>query len=122
METYFGSHPTGMFAAQHIAIWLLVFLLSYRAYRAQRHGAWVVLATAAQIQFGVNALFHLATFVMFQAYSPGVVTSTAMAIPATILFLRFTRREAMISGKELAWATLWGVLIAAAAISVLYIG
>lgn len=122
VETYFGSHPTGMFAAQHILIWLLVFFISYKAYRAQRHGAWVILATAAQIQFGVNALFHLTTFIMFQAYSPGVITGTAIAIPSTILYLRFTKREARINDRELAWATLWGVLIAAAAISVLFIG
>lgn len=121
VETYFGSHPTGMFALQHIFIWLLIFLFSYKAYQKKRHSKWVIMAVAAQIQFGVNALFHLATFFAFQAYSPGVIAAGAIGVPATIWFLRRVWREDRVNGRELAWATLWGVLIAVAAISVLFL-
>lgn len=121
VETYFGSHPTGMFALQHIFIWLLIFLFSYKAYRKKRHGKWVIMAVAAQIQFGVNALFHLVTFFAFQAYSPGVIAAGAIGVPATIWFLRRVWRENRVNSRELAWATLWGVLIAVAAISVLFL-
>ncbi len=121
VETHFGSHPTSMFAAQHIVIWLLIFLFSYMAYRKERHGVWVVLATAAQIQFAFNALFHLGTFLIFQTYSPGMVTAGAIGLPLTIWFILRIRREGRISGKELGCATLIGAVIAILAISVLFI-
>lgn len=121
VETYFGSHPTGMFALQHIFIWLLIFLFSYKAYQRKRHSKWVIMAVAAQIQFGLNALFHLVTFFAFQAYSPGVIAAAAIGIPATVWFIRQVWREDRVNRKELAWATLWGTFIAIAAISVLFI-
>lgn len=119
--TYFGSHPTSMFALQHIFIWLLVFLFSYKAYQKERHSKWVIMAVAAQIQFGLNALFHLTTFFLFQDYSPGVVTAGAVGLPATIWFLYHVWQDGRVNGKELAWAALWGTLIAAAAIGFLFL-
>lgn len=121
VATHFGSHPTNVFAFQHIFIWLLVFLFSYKAYQKKRHGKWVIMAVAAQIQFGLNALFHLTTFFVFDAYSPGMVVAGVIGLPATIWFLRTVWRENRVNGKELAWASLWGSLIAAAAIGVLFL-
>ena len=121
VETYFGSHPTKTFALLHIFIWLLIFLFSYKAYQQKYHGKWVIMAVAAQIQFGLNALFHLVTFFTFAAYSPGMVVAGAIGLPATIWFLRRVWRENRIDGKELAWASLWGGLIAVAAVGVLFL-
>lgn len=119
VETYFGSHPTDIFAFQHIFIWLLVFLICYKAYCRQRHGKWVIMAVAAQIQFGLNALFHITTFFVFGAYSPGMIVAGAIGIPATIWFLRTVWRDDRVNAAELSWAALWGTLIAIAAICVL---
>lgn len=121
VDSHFGSHPTDMFALQHIVIWLLIFLISYKAYQKKRASKWVIMATAAQIQFVLNALFHITTFVLFQEYSPGVISASAVGIPATAWFLRIIWRNNAITSRELAWAVLWGTLFAIAAISFLFL-
>lgn len=121
VDVHFGTHPTDMFALQHIFIWLLVFLISYKAYQKKRASKWVIMATAAQIQFALNALFHITTFVLFQEYSPGVISASAIGIPATIWFLRTIHRSGAVTSKDFAWAALWGTLIAIAAVSFLFL-
>lgn len=121
VEVNFGSHPTSMFAWQHIIIWLFVFLVCYKAYQKKRHGKWVILAVTAQIQFGLNAIFHLTTYFVLGTYSPGMVVAGAIGIPATVWFVRQVLRERRVTLRELAWAVLWGTLIAAAAIGVLFL-
>ncbi|MEO3891286.1 hypothetical protein [Nonomuraea sp. B5E05] len=83
---YFGPETTGMFAAYHIPLMLLVLVCSWRASVAGRHGAWVVLATAFQRQFSVNALFHLSVGAADQlpvAYSEKISSSTRRALAAS---------------------------------------
>ena len=118
---YFGSHPTTMFAFLHIFILLLTFLTSYKAYRAGYHGRWVTFAVTLQIQFGLNAIFHLVTALLFMDYSPGMVIAGSLGLPATIWFLRQVWNDGRLNGKEMAWAAFWGTVIAAIAIGVLFL-
>ena len=62
---------TGTFAAYHIPLMLLVLRCSWRATRIGRYGGWVVMATAIQWQFAVNALFHLTSWTVLADYAPG---------------------------------------------------
>lgn len=117
----FGPESTGMFAAYHIPLMLLVLLCAWRALRAGAHGAWVVMATAFQWQFAVNAVFHLTGWAIIGEYAPGAVTGVVVSIPATLFYFSWIRRESRITGRELAVAILIGTIIAALAIGFLFL-
>ncbi|OYN95297.1 hypothetical protein CGZ95_16265 [Enemella evansiae] len=117
---FFGPESTGTFATYHIPLMLLVLLASVQAIRTG-HRAWIVLATAFQWQFGVNALFHLTTWIMLGDYSPGAVTAAVVSIPATAFFLCWVRREQRATGRELALAIAIGSAIAGLAIGFLFL-
>lgn len=116
---HFGPETTSAFAAYHVPLMLLVGYCSWRAMRAGRGGVWVVLATAFQWQFAVNALFHLTTWIVLADYSPGAVTAATVSIPATVLYLAWIRRENRATTRELAVGVAAGTLIAAAAVGFL---
>ncbi|MEU7901067.1 HXXEE domain-containing protein [Nonomuraea sp. NPDC049152] len=118
---HFGPETTSMFAAYHIPLMLLVLLSSWRASAVGRHGTWVVLATAFQWQFSVNALFHLSTWIILGEYSPGAVTAAVISIPATAYYLAWIRREDRASSREIGLAIALGTLIAALAIGFLFL-
>ncbi|WP_454860414.1 HXXEE domain-containing protein [Promicromonospora soli] len=118
---HFGPETTGMFATYHIPLMLLVLLCSWQAIRADRHGGWVVMAIAFQWQFGVNALFHLATWITLGDYSPGAVTGAVVSIPATVYFFGWIRRQARATTAELALAITIGTVIAGLAIGFLFL-
>ncbi|MFG1697119.1 HXXEE domain-containing protein [Nonomuraea sp. NPDC049309] len=118
---HFGPETTSTFAAYHIPLLLLVLLCSWRASATGRNGVWVVLTTAFQWQFSVNALFHLTTWAVMGEYSPGAVTASVVSIPATIYYLAWIRREQRASKQEITVAVVLGTLIAAAAIGFLFL-
>lgn len=118
---HFGPETTGMFASYHVPLMLLVLLCSWRAMISGRHGGWVVMATAFQWQFSVNALFHLSTWIILGDYSPGAVTAAVVSIPATVFYLHWIRREGRLSGAELCVAVVLGTVIAALAIGFLFL-
>jgi hypothetical protein len=118
---HFGPESTGMFAAYHIPLMLLVLLCSWRAVRAGRHGGWVVMAIAFQWQFCVNAVFHLSTWIALGDYSPGAVTGAVLSIPATIYFFTWIRRQGRATTAEITRAIAVGTAIAALAIGFLFI-
>ena len=92
----------------------LVFAVSSRAVQCERHGRWVVLAAAAAVQFGLNALFHLGTAAWFGDYSPGMLTAACLGLPGSVLFLRWLRQDQRLTGREQAAAWVLGATIAAA--------
>ncbi|MFI0448865.1 HXXEE domain-containing protein [Actinomadura sp. 6N118] len=118
---HFGPESTGMFAAYHIPLMLLVLLCSWQARRARRHGGWVVMATAFQWQFAVNAVFHLTSWIILGDYAPGAVTGAVVSLPATALYLSWICREARATTREIGLALALGTLIAALAIGFLFL-
>ncbi|MEU2201653.1 HXXEE domain-containing protein [Isoptericola sp. NPDC019482] len=118
---HFGPESTETFAAYHIPLMLLVLLASWQASRATRANGWVVAATAFQWQFGVNALFHLTTWITLGVYSPGVVTGAVVSIPATVAYLVWIRRQNRITIRQIWLAAAIGTAIAAAAIGFLFL-
>ncbi|MGW4498982.1 HXXEE domain-containing protein [Micromonospora sp. NPDC004336] len=117
---HFGPESTGTFAAYHIPLILLVLACSWRAARTGG-GGWVVAATAFQWQFAVNAVFHLATWVVLGDYSPGAVTAATVSLPATAYYLTWLWRHRRATGRQIALAIPLGTLIAAAAIGFLFL-
>ena len=118
---HFTPLSTGLFATAHIPFLLLVFLASYQAAHKQKHGGWVIFSIATQIQFGLNALFHLTTAALFLEYSPGMMTGGSMGLLLTWYMLRRVWREKLLSGRELVLAGVEGVILAVAAVSILFL-
>lgn len=117
---HFGPETTSTFAAYHIPLMLVVLACSWQAARTGR-GAWVVLTTAFQWQFAVNALFHLTTWIALGDYSPGAVTAATVSLPATAYYLAWLRRHHHLGTRRLTGALIAGTLIAAAAIGFLFL-
>jgi hypothetical protein len=119
---HFGTHTTFVFAVTHIPIFLLVFLASYKASQVGRHGGWLVFLTAWQIQFAINAVFHLTTAALFWEYSPGMVVAGSLGFVMTYYVVGRMVREQRLTRKELAWAVLWGGVMATIGIGTLFLG
>lgn len=118
---HFGEQGTTEFAAVHIPLIMLVLLCSWRATKARRHGAWVVLTSAFAWQFAVNACFHLTTMIIFGEYSPGVVTGATVSVPAAVAYFVWARRTGRITGREAVLSLLVGTVVAALAIGTLFL-
>ncbi len=118
---HFAPLSTGLFATAHIPFLLLVFLASYQAAQKQKHGGWVIFSIATQIQFGLNALFHLATAALFLEYSPGMMTGGGLGVLLTWYMLRRVWQEKLLSGRELLLAFVEGMILAVAAVSILFL-
>lgn len=121
VSRHFGVMTNDSFAFIHIPLIWLVLLASYKAFKTERHGGWVVFATAAQWQFGLNAIFHLVTAVIFLEYSPGMVTAVCLSLPLTVYFLVRVWQEQRLTKNELITAIAFGTVMAAAAIGVLFL-
>ena len=118
---HFSPITSGTFATFEILSLLLVFFASHKSLIKQRHGAWVVLAVAAQFQFALNALFHLTTAIVFTEYSPGMVTGVAVGIPVTIYFMKRVWGEQRVTRREMTIALALGMAIAGAAVGLLFV-
>ena len=118
---HFAAKSELTFAVFEILTLSLVVVASYKAMQKEAHGAWVVLAVAAQIQFLLNALFHLGTAIAFQEYSPGMVTAGSLALLLTPYFIGRVWREGRVTAQEMTTAAGLGVAIAAGAIAALFI-
>jgi hypothetical protein len=121
VSRHFGTMSTDVFAFIHIPLILIILLAAYKAFTIGHHGGWVILATAAQWQFGLNAVFHLVTAVIFREYSPGMVTAVCLSFPFTVYFMRRIWQEQRITRAELATAIVVGTVMAVVAIGFLFL-
>lgn len=121
VSRHFSVMTTDSFAFTHIPLILLVLLASYKAFIIEHHGGWVVFATAAQWQFGLNAIFHLATAIIFLEYSPGMITAVCLGLPTTAYFMMRAWREQRLTKIELTTVIILGTVMAAAASGILFL-
>ena len=117
---HFGPETTGGFASYHIPLMLLVLACSWMAMRTRRRG-WMIMATAFQWQFAVNAVFHLTTWISLNDYAPGAVTAAVISLPATVYYFGWLRRGRYLTTSQVVIAIIIGTLIAAAAIGFLFL-
>lgn len=118
---HFGTETTEEFVAYHIPLVLLVGLFAWRAAQPNSHKGWIVAISACQWQFGVNAVFHLATWAALGGYSPGAFTGAVVSLPATLLYFTWLRRGDHATVREI-WISIGlGTVVAGLAISFLFI-
>lgn len=122
VSEHFAPLTTEKFAVSHIPLILVVLLCSWQAARPHARVGWVIMAVAFQWQFAVNAIFHLGTAAWFGDYSPGMVTAATVALPATVFFFAWLRRERILAANQVATAVAVGTVIAGAAVGVLFTG
>jgi len=121
VSEHFSSYSTELFVYTHIAIWLLIFLISFKASLLQSHVAWAILAVATQIQFGVNALFHITTTILFNEYSPGLLTAATLGLIFSYYVIRRVISEELLTKQQLSLAAIVGITIACLAIATLFL-
>ena len=118
---HFGPMTTLSFVMTHIPLLLLTFYASYRASKEQRNTGWAILCTAIMFEFVFNAIFHFTTATLFNEYSPGMFTAAILSFLFCAYYIRRIRTEKRLTTIQLIWATWWGLLLAAAAIGVLFL-
>lgn len=118
---HFGSTTMYFFMQHHIPLFILGFVSSY--YAVKRNGPifWRVLATAWQVQFLVNGIFHIVMTIAFKEYSPGVVTGALLFLPFTYYFIVEVWRAKYLTPSQFKIAFLVGPIVAFAAIASLWL-
>lgn len=119
---HFGTHTTLVFALTHIPLWLSVFLASYKASQANSHRGWLIFLVAWQVEFALNAVFHLTTAVLFWEYSPGMIVAGLFGFTMTYYIIHRIIREKRLSSQELIFSGFLGASMAALGIGVLFLG
>lgn len=114
---HFGVTSRPYYVYSHIPLIAGIVTTSHLASISPAGSVWTLLATAGQWVLFTNAVFHLATTVLFREYSPGVVTGTLLFLPGTAHVLdRTVRHELLTSGQlvlSLALGTVAGALVIA---------
>ncbi|MBA4055331.1 MAG: hypothetical protein C0490_11515 [Marivirga sp.] len=99
VSKHFKPYSTEFFALTHIPLFWLVLHSSFYAATTDK-AIWKILASSSQVQFGVNAIFHLSTSAIFNEYSPGMFTAAAINLPVTIFFLKCIIDERQLTSRQ----------------------
>ena len=75
--------------------------------------AWTIWAVAVQWGLFSNAIFHLATWLLFREYSPGILTAVALFVPATVWQLATVELDRAGMGSAIALGSVMGGLAVA---------
>lgn len=118
---HFGTTTLWFFIQHHIPLFILAFVSSYFASRKNGHVFWRVLATAWQVQFVVNGIFHIVMTIAFKEYAPGVVTGALLFLPFTYYFIVEVWKAKYLTANQFKIAFLVGPLVAFAAIASLWV-
>ncbi len=117
---HFGRTSRAWYVYSHLVLLVAVGLLSTRAQAAGPRSSWAVLVLAVQWILATNALFHVATTLVFREYSPGVMTGTFLVLPSTAyLYYRVSSLE-LVTTTQLASAIALGTVLSATAIASLW--
>lgn len=117
---HFGPYTTEHFVITHIPLIWLGIASSYYATIKTNGRIWKILCIAWQWQFGLNAIFHLTTAVLFKEYSPGMLTAGAINLPATGYILYFIDKHKLITKKDMLIALIIGTIVAVSVIATLF--
>ena len=103
---HFGVTSRAWYVYSHVVLVAGMAALGWLAEGAAPNSVGLLLVVAIQVSLAGNAIFHLATTALFREYSPGVVTGTALFLPATALVVR----DAAQTSGQLGTAVILGVV------------
>jgi hypothetical protein len=118
---HFGATSRAYFVYSHIVMVPAVVVVSVQAQAAAPRTTWPMVAVAFMWVLGTNALFHIATTVLFREYSPGLVTGVLLAIPATGYLVLRVRAMELLTGQQLAAALVIGTVVSGLVICSLWL-
>lgn len=111
-SSHFGPITTRSFyVTSHIPIFAVVIYFGFKASKADPRTPFIWLALVAQVVLLTNGLFHCMTTILFQEYSPGIVTSILCYFPFSIILYRWIFRERMLSTAQLLSAAFVGTAV-----------
>lgn len=107
---HFGTTTVPFFVYTHI---LLLALLAYGVKSSTKEGSglWRVLLVAVQVQFIVNALFHIMSSLIFQTVTPGLYTAVFVLLPVSYYFISQTLKNKFISEVQFRVSYVLGILL-----------
>jgi hypothetical protein len=118
---HFGATSRAWYVYTHIALVAIAVTISARAEAAAPRTIWPLLAMAFQWVLATNALFHIATTIMFKEYSPGVVTGTLLFLPATAYLFNRVVAAHFFTTVQLASVVAIGTVLGAAVVASLWL-
>jgi len=118
---HFGATSRPYFVYSHIPLVASIVTISFLASRGPVGSTAAFLATGAQCVLVTNALFHIATTVLFREYSPGVVTAAVLFLPSSAYLFQRTLREDLLDARAFAWAAGIGTVMGALVIASLWL-
>jgi hypothetical protein len=118
---HFAATSRAWYVYSHVVLIALVVTISAQAEAAAPRTLWPLIAVGFQWALGVNALFHIATTVLFKEYSPGLVTGVLVCIPATAYVSRAAVAGQLLTTAQLGSAVGLGIIINLIVISSLWL-
>jgi hypothetical protein len=118
---HFGTTTTQFYLVSHAVLVPALVGASARGARRPSDSRAAFLATTVSSGLGINAIFHIATTVLFREYSPGVVTGAVGMLPAAAYTLYRTKRAGILSDEQIVGAVLAGTAITTAVVGSLYV-
>lgn len=84
----FGTTTLEWYLISHAIIIPPMLFVLLKAQKNKRESKWVLPAISIQTLAFTNGLFHLITAILFQEYSPGVISSILVTFPFSCWFYR----------------------------------
>ena len=118
---HFGATSRAWYVYSHIVLVVVAGLICARAQAGTPEIVWRVLSTSIQWALATNAIFHLATTILFREYSPGLFTGTFIVLPATVYLFNRVFTEGHLTLLQIASAVGLGTIVGAAVIVSLWL-
>jgi hypothetical protein len=117
---HFGATSRAWYVYTHIPLVVMLIATSWLAQRTDAR-LWLILVLSAQFALATNAVFHVATTLLFKEYSPGLVTAIACALPATAYLLHRMLRDELLTSADVRVAATIGIVVSMSAIASLWL-
>jgi hypothetical protein len=118
---HFGATSRAWYVYTHILLIAVAVVICARAQDAAPRTLWPLLATSFQWVVATNAIFHIATTLLFREYSPGLFTGTALFPPATAYMFNRTLSEELLTPLQVASVLGLGTVVGGAAVASLWL-
>ncbi|UJR83220.1 HXXEE domain-containing protein [Sandaracinus amylolyticus] len=117
---HFGATSMPWFVYSHIPLITAVLVVSSRASRSPAK-MWAFLAVTLQLTLFANGIFHLATTILFDEYSPGLATAALLFFPGTLLVLQHALESGQVSRRGACRAAMLATLAMIGVVASLYL-